>query len=405
MPAIRRQKPVAHDVVVDSNILWHKDKAVVVSPDFEEFWRQNAVQYNLHLVVPETVRGELLFQQTSSALKLLGRANEALSEAAGICEATYRHRVSEARVRRDVERRFDAWLKRKRARVIPPPYADINWQQVASAAIWRTGPFAPDAKNPDAEKGFRDALILEAAVAHASHAPAGKRAAFVCNDATLREATSRRLSGIATASTFESLGDLASYLRLSAEELTQAFVLAIRHRAREKFHTSGDPQSLYLAGSVWERIRDEHASQFGWFGDEESTHTNPFRKIGSLTAIAAGRVWEPISREVVWLDNPEFARLHGKHEFHWTSSVRHYQLFRRAPQQALLPFVSVAQERLRTLHFSVQWHSVVRADGRFRSMAVDAIVMAKRAFDATTTDELSRLRVDRVQELSERPAV
>lgn len=404
MPAIRRQSPLAHDVLVDSNILWHKDKSVVASPDFEEFWQQNAAQYNLHLVVPETVRGELLFQQTSSALKLLGRANEALSEAAGICAARYGHRVSESRVRRDVERRFDGWLKRKRARVIAPPFADINWQQVASAAIWRTGPFAPDAKNPDAEKGFRDALILEAAVAHAANLPTGRRAAFVCNDAILRDATTKRLSGLSAASTFDSLGDLASYLRLSAEKLTQAFVTAIRNRARAKFFTNGDAQSLYLAGSVAERIRREHSDQFTWFGDEERALVNPFRKLGSLTAIAAGRAWEAVSREVVWLDHPEFARLNGKHEFHWTSSVRHYQLFRQSPHQTLLSFSPSIQERLRALHFSIQWHSVVRADGRFRSMAVDAIVLSKRQFDDTTNDELSRLRVERLSDPSERSA-
>ena len=48
----------------------------MVSPEFDRFRDQESGSFPMKLMIPEVVVGELLFQQTSSALKALGKANE-----------------------------------------------------------------------------------------------------------------------------------------------------------------------------------------------------------------------------------------------------------------------------------------------------------------------------------------
>ena len=66
---IRKEEIKEHIVIPDTNILWFKDKSKVVNPDFDSFWDNYAQDSNLHLVIPDVVKGEMLFQQSTSAIK------------------------------------------------------------------------------------------------------------------------------------------------------------------------------------------------------------------------------------------------------------------------------------------------------------------------------------------------
>lgn len=391
MPQIKRAKPRRHFVIVDTNILWHRDKSVPVSPDFEAFWDAHSTPYNLSLAIPAVVRNELLYQQSTSACKALWKSREHLVECSSIAGKTYSHKVTDSQVTLAVERRLDTWISRRKATVLPTPVSDIDWQRLIDAAVWRKNVFSPDAKNPEAEKGFRDALILESLVAFESLADADAHVAFVCNDALLRAAAEERLKGRARASCFESLADFSSYLRLSAEKLTETFVIAIRSRARQKFFTINEPSCLYNASDVHGRVKTQHAAEFRWFGKEapdlpSAAGTSLWSSLSFLES------WSGKSREIVWLDNPTFSQLVGDRDFHWVSVLTFVQLFKRE-QGGLLSSVAVPMERLRILSFGVKWHAVVKADGRFQSMDVTSIEVQNRQFVMPTPDILSRYRV------------
>jgi hypothetical protein len=60
MPKLRRTPP-PHIVVVDTNILWDRDKKLPVCLAFDEFWRKNSPLIPMTLNVPEVVFGELQF--------------------------------------------------------------------------------------------------------------------------------------------------------------------------------------------------------------------------------------------------------------------------------------------------------------------------------------------------------
>jgi hypothetical protein len=84
MKRIAKPNPPEHIVLVDTNILWHEDKSHVVNPDFDTFWDTYSPSFPMKLILPDVVRGELLFQQTTSALKLLEKANQDLSDVSRI---------------------------------------------------------------------------------------------------------------------------------------------------------------------------------------------------------------------------------------------------------------------------------------------------------------------------------
>src|SRR5262249_13559025 len=65
MGKILKGKPLPHVLIADTSILWHKDKGPAVNPDFDTFWAAHKQLVKLELVLPEVVRGELLFQQVT----------------------------------------------------------------------------------------------------------------------------------------------------------------------------------------------------------------------------------------------------------------------------------------------------------------------------------------------------
>lgn len=103
MGKIKKPSPPEHIVIVDTNVLWHKDKGYVVSPDFDSFWDKHSDTFPMKLILPEVVKGELLFQQTTSALKLLEKANQEISDISRITERKYSHRVTHERIKKEVE--------------------------------------------------------------------------------------------------------------------------------------------------------------------------------------------------------------------------------------------------------------------------------------------------------------
>ena len=70
---IRKQKPKLHVVIPDTSTLWLKDKQHVADPKFDVFWDSYATDFSLEMKIPEVVRGEVLFQQSTSALKSLDK--------------------------------------------------------------------------------------------------------------------------------------------------------------------------------------------------------------------------------------------------------------------------------------------------------------------------------------------
>ena len=110
MVMVRKREPAEHLVAVDTSILWHQDKGPPVNPAFDVLWEQYAQEFKLSLLIPETVRGELLFQQATSATKAMERATKALAEVSSVVAGRYSHRATKGRVREKVAAKLDRWI-------------------------------------------------------------------------------------------------------------------------------------------------------------------------------------------------------------------------------------------------------------------------------------------------------
>jgi hypothetical protein len=138
-----RSKPVEHVIIPDTSILWYDDKKPVVSPDFERFWADHHKLVPLELMIPDVVRGELLFQQVTSARKHFEKAMTALGDFAAITESKHEFSITADEIKAKVCRRFDRWLERKGGRIMPLPQ-QVSWARIAEASIWRQPPFSLD---------------------------------------------------------------------------------------------------------------------------------------------------------------------------------------------------------------------------------------------------------------------
>jgi len=377
MPRIVRPSPPEHLVIVDTNILWTDDKGVVVHPDFDVFWEKYSGIFPMKLIIPYVVRGELLFQQVTSASKLLDKANQHIHEVSRVTGKAYSHRVTCERIKKEIEQRFDAWLQSKQGELKAVPLDDIAWEKVIEDSIWRNSPFTADPKNPKNEKGFRDYMILETVCAVCRFYSAEVNIAFICGDYPLREAADSRLGSIESFTTYESISDFSSFIELTRKNLTERFVKSILARARTKFHSEEDECLLFKDGLI-NRIRETFKSKI----------ENPVVE-GTFGFLDFGkRAWKHIGEETVWVTRPQFLSLEGDDVYHWNSVVTFYRLYEREQSEQLGIFSS-GERRLVVLSVDVHWKATVRSDGRFFDTEVVDYKESKYSFEQPKEEYLA----------------
>ena len=393
MKKIKKPNPPEHIVLVDTNILWFEDKVKVVNPDFELFWEKYGSAFPMKLIIPEVVRGEILYQQTESALKLLKKANSDIEAISKITAKSYSHRVTEERIKKEVEERFDSWTTGKSAEIKATPVADIDWQGIINSSIWRSLPFTPDAKNPKNEKGFRDSMILETVCAVCKYFSDDVNIAFVCNDYALRTASDSRLGDIESFSTYESLKDFQSFIELTQKDLNERFVKSIISRAASKFFESGNEDSLLFKDGFYSLLRKDFDADLN-----NPKDPSPFGFLGSLE-----KSWIHVGKEQAWVGKPIFKSLEGEKEYHWESTITIVRLFeKQGAGNALLPtLITEPTRRLLVFPICVHWKAEVRADGRFFVCKVVDYEKRDVTFEPPTIDQLERYGIQRAAEQDE----
>jgi PIN domain len=380
MPRIKKPAPPEHIVLVDTTILWHDDKSRVVNPDFDAFWDQYSGAFPMKLIIPDVVRGELLFQQTTSAFKHLDKANQEFQNIFRITKKEYSHHVTAERVAQQVEHRFDAWVAYRGGETKSVPIAEIDWKKVIDHSIQRVLPFTADPKNPLSEKGFRDCMILETVCSVCKYYSTDVNIAFLCGDYSLREAADKRLGEIESFTVYESIGDFTSFIELTRKNLTERFVKSILAKARAKFHPERhDPNCLIYKNNFFLELRAKFAAKI-----ENPVADEPFAflEVGK-------RVWRHIGEEKVWITRPQFQSLEGENIYHWNSKVTFVRMYER--QQTAMAGLSLeGQKRLMVLSVDVLWRSKVRNDGRFLECEITEYKESESSFKIPTEEELQR---------------
>jgi hypothetical protein len=341
----------------------------------------------MELLIPATVHGELLFQQSTSAIKALGDANKAFDKTSSIAATVYRHRVTIPSIKRNVQRKLDKWIADKHAIVRPVPHAAIDWPSLIEKATWREPPFTYDPKDRVNEKGFRDALILETLVEYSKSETRDMAIVFLCGDNLLRTTAQKALKDDKRCMFYQSLDDFASYIMLTQERLTNHFINLLLSRATEKFFKQNNENCLYFKARLREKFDADYKEYFDNPENAEPSVT------GLLGALLPAAKWAPSQGGRYWIGNAKFARLEGRNTYHWLNPITHVRLYAKQQEPAHLLYPVLENERVLILSIEVSWRANVKADGRFHDVAVESIELKASSFSPPTEEQVKRYRL------------
>lgn len=373
--------PSSHIVIPDTNILFAQDKREVVAPLFDKFWEEYRPDFNMELIIPEVVKGELLFQQCSSANKSMKEVVKGMAMVSKITDKKYFHRLSESKIKKQVETRFDKWLKGKKGRVERTPTQEINWEKIVTNAIWRVPPFEHDPKKEIQEKGFRDAVILETVIELCKREKRQHQIAFLCNDKLLRETAEKKLSLDARVSCFESIEQFESYLKLTHEKLADKFIKSLLRKAASKFYTKGSSTCIYFKEKVSEILREKYKL---YFDDPNMAQL----RVG-LVSINKEK-WDPYDNGMYWIYTPQFSKVENKNIYRWISQIHYVQQF----TEKFTGLLELSVKKVLILQFYITWEAKVYRDGRFRTPHIVETELKNRTFDVALPDQNKQYRLN-----------
>lgn len=387
MAKIQKKQPPIHLLIVDTNILWCADKAPPVSPVFDDFLKKHESLIKLELVIPDVVKGELLYQQTQSALKALDKVITNVSHISKVTAQKHNTRLESDKIVKQVKDKFDKWIKAKSAIVAPIPYTQIDWKRLCYDAVWRNPPFGEDPDNRDYEKGYRDALVLETVYDIATREARSVNIIFVCDDELLRSAAKKRLSANVHFFCYETLNELSSYIKLTNEKLTNEFIKSILGRASNKFYSNADESCLYHREKLFDRIRSEFKSKFDNPAESDKS------AIGLMQLLSTPAMkWMASSEGMFYLSGTEFLKIEGERKYYWKSGltfVRFYTAEFDSANAITFPVSSsISNRKVLLLPFKIYWKANVKADGRFHDVALERIELENNVYREPTDQEL-----------------
>lgn len=343
-------------LIPDTSVLHNADKTRLVSSELEEFLTSEREFAEIQLVLPEVVRGELVQQATRAAWTTLERAEQGMARVSEIAGAKYAIKTDKATVRSDIEARFDSWLSGLAGAVEATPAKDIDWDAVIQAAIWRRPPFGAD-DNSSAEKGFRDAMILETAVAYCARHNGSQDIAFVAADGLLLSTARDRLAGLESCTTHDSLDAFASYLRLIRDGRPKTRESQIPKLASALFYDGEAKTGLFFDWYLDRRIRDENPKEF------EPPTVEAESLMDVLIGKSSPRSWTDAASEEVHIGSSRYQGTDEEGRYQWKNAVTFRQPFIFIGSGAASREYCKEDYRLRLIKFDVNWTSEVSEGG------------------------------------------
>lgn len=379
-----------HTLIVDTNILRDNDVRILINDKFISFWNEHSNKYKLSLIIPDIVKGELLFQTISSASKKVDRLKEELTKLSAIANSKYSLKLPKDNPTQSINKNFNTWLKSTKGKVIKVPIDKVNWKNLIHSAINFSPPFKrQDSKGSgdrDDDGGFKDSLILETIFDYASSNPE-ENIAFITGDTSLREAASKKLSKFKKFSSYESLESFVSHLKLLDEGLTESFVTSISARAAIKFYSETDPNCIYINNKIPQLIQEQ-------FKGKLFPPNDPKKETLFSLKFSEQDYWIPSSEVIFSPLTTSFNRREESNRYFWASNVISIQLFQSKEEQPTPnPFISgglfgtkpedfsYSEEGwVLWVEFKVHWNANVMKDRRFYDLKYEKIIFIKQNF-------------------------
>ncbi len=243
-------------VVFDTSVLHTNTASQLLCHAAKELVEHNSGHQDLMIkwILPAVVVGERQYQMTKAAIEKL----PAMRDLEGLLQISIG--VDAKNLSSLVETITSKQLHELNLDVEELKTESINWKELVHASIFREPPFGPS----DAEKGFRDRLVLETflQILKASpRTPSVCTVVLVAGDNRLRLAAAAKTESKQNARVVESLELLEQLINTLVANVTEEFVNKIRDKAAEYFSNSETTEGLYYREDVKDRISRKFSSE------------------------------------------------------------------------------------------------------------------------------------------------
>jgi hypothetical protein len=379
-------------VFLDSCCLFTKNDSEIVDHKFTQLFRELSSKCDLQLAVPRIVIQEILSQKTFQCGTFLHKAKSSLKQIEKLTRTNLDQPPTIEELQATLEKRFDNWVADLGALVIDIPI-DIDWPALIDNAVWRRPPFSPRTEeNPTSEKGFKDALILEALLGFQKYAQE-REIVFVCADALLSGSATSRLTDQPKFLVVKSLEEFGSHVDLLLNQQNEAFIGAVLGKIGGVFFTENDPNCLWFKCDVLKQVHEALGVRWsGAFGDvyEPPLPTYLPRLLSSETV---PKPLKPVTEEAQAIGETAFVPNVDSEFYHWSTRVELRQIFgpRGVPADVAASLLSFNSERLRRLVVNVKWKCRISPEINFTDEAIEGVELVSETFE--TPDGTARMEL------------
>lgn len=232
-------------IFFDTNVLYTQIASDLLKKETSDLIFANSLHVDLTIswYLPDIVVKEREYQMCTRAKDLLPQVEKMerlLGHKLGISEEIAIGRVKSA---------IQFQLESHKLVVAQVAYEKVDWPRLVAASASRTPPF----QQGETEKGFRDAMALEAFVQEwevSPRTPAVCRLVFVSGDELMREALRARLPEESNVRILSGLDELRGLINTLASEVSEEYIADVAKKAELLFYTAGVSQvGLYWAAS------------------------------------------------------------------------------------------------------------------------------------------------------------
>jgi len=251
----RKQKRRQLRVVFDTNALYTDSESYLVRLEVANLIKKSVyADLEIQWYLPEVVRHERQYQMQKKALELLP-AVEKLDKLLGRGLAIDRETLVDG-VEKIVSQRFvDLGLQG-----ISLNYSQVNWHELFLDSVYRRAPF----KEGEAEKGFRDRLVVECflqLVAESPKTPAVCRVVLVSGDGLVARSVANRTADLKNVEVFKSLEALKELINTLVSQVDEGFLAILKPKANKLFWVMNDQSTLLYKYDVRGRLEEKFAKE------------------------------------------------------------------------------------------------------------------------------------------------
>src|SRR3989442_815797 len=239
-------------VVLETSVIYNAGGHELVRDEVGKLIKSSSNHKDLAITwhLPEIVKNEREHQLRQDALKdlpTLQRLERVLGSDFGLSEQTLIERVRE---------RVNDHVKDLKLQILPVDAQGVDWNKIMSDAAFREPPFSPG----KSEKGFRDALIVEAVGQLIASSPLDCRIAVVSSDKLMTEALVKKSIAAQNVHLLSSIEELKGLINTLVSNVDEAFIEQMKAVAASFFYEPGDRESYIYKQEITKRILRDFAS-------------------------------------------------------------------------------------------------------------------------------------------------